>query len=111
MLIINNVEIEVPLKYLSNFWRTLCEIDLILPWSTDCVLFFTVGATKFKITGNIKKKIFENENPEKIVNTVEKILNFDNQQKGKGRSRMLASRPSDLVHIAKVSDYSNISNY
>ena len=53
MLIINNVEIEVPLKYLSNFWRTLCEIDLILPWSTDCVLFFTVGATKFKITGNI----------------------------------------------------------
>ena len=50
MLIINNVEIEVPLKYLSNFWRTLCKIDLILPWSTDCVLFFTVGATKFKIT-------------------------------------------------------------
>ena len=36
---IDNVEIMVPLKYLSNFWRTLemplinCEINLILTWS------------------------------------------------------------------------------
>ena len=36
-----NVEIMVPLKYLSNFWRTLemplinCEIELILTWSTN----------------------------------------------------------------------------
>ena len=34
-----DVEIIVPLKYLSNFWRTLemslinCEINLILTWS------------------------------------------------------------------------------
>ena len=34
-----HVEIMVPLKYLSNFWRTLemplvnCEIELILSWS------------------------------------------------------------------------------
>ena len=34
----------VPLKYLSNFWRTLegllinCEINLILIWSTNCVI-------------------------------------------------------------------------
>ena len=33
-----NVEIMVPLKYLSNFWRTLemplinCEVELILTW-------------------------------------------------------------------------------
>ena len=33
-----NVEIMVPLKYLSNFWKTLemplinCEINLILTW-------------------------------------------------------------------------------
>ena len=38
------VEIVVPLKYLSNFWRTLnmplinCEINLILTWSEKCVL-------------------------------------------------------------------------
>ena len=37
-----NVEIIVPLKYLSNFWRTLemplinCEVNLILTWSQDC---------------------------------------------------------------------------
>ena len=37
-----DVEIMVPLKYLSNFWRTLemplinCEVNLILTWSKDC---------------------------------------------------------------------------
>ena len=49
------VEIMVPLKYLSNFWRTLemplinCEIDLYLNWSEMCVILATVvvnqGAT------------------------------------------------------------------
>ena len=39
-----NIEIMVRLKYLSNFWRTLemplinCEINLILAWSTNCVI-------------------------------------------------------------------------
>ena len=38
-----DVEIMVPLKYLSNFWRTLemplinCEVNLILTWSSTCV--------------------------------------------------------------------------
>ena len=38
------VEIIVPLKYLSNFWRTLempliiYEVNLILTWSKDCVI-------------------------------------------------------------------------
>ena len=42
-----NVEIMVPLKYLSNFWRTLemplinCEINLILAWSTNCIIVST----------------------------------------------------------------------
>ena len=41
---IDNVEIMDPLKYLSNFWRTLemslinCEVELILTWSADCVI-------------------------------------------------------------------------
>ena len=56
---INNVEIMVPLKYLSNFWRTLemalinCEVNLILIWSANCVIVYTniayQGAT-FEIT-------------------------------------------------------------
>ena len=39
-----DVEIVVPLKYLSNFWRTLgtplinCEINLFLTWFEKCVL-------------------------------------------------------------------------
>ena len=39
-----NIEIVVPLKYLSNFWRTLdmplinCEVSLTLTWSQNCVL-------------------------------------------------------------------------
>ena len=42
-----NVEIMVPLKYLSNFWRTLemplinCEVELILNWSANCVIIYT----------------------------------------------------------------------
>ena len=38
------VEIAVPLKYLSNFWRTIniplinCEVSLILTWSKECVI-------------------------------------------------------------------------
>ena len=42
-----DVEIMVPLKYLSNFWRTLemplinCEVNLILTWSSTCVLVAT----------------------------------------------------------------------
>ena len=41
------VEIAVPLKYLSNFWRTLdmslinCEVYLILYWSRECVITST----------------------------------------------------------------------
>ena len=51
-----DVEIIVPLKYLSNFWRTLemplinCEVNLILAWSKDCVITNSTGEGKFKIT-------------------------------------------------------------
>ena len=51
-----NVEIIVPLKYLSNFWRTLemplinCEVNLILTWSRDCVITNSTRKGKFAIT-------------------------------------------------------------
>ena len=51
-----DVEIIVPLKYLSYFWRTLemplinCEVNLILTWSKDCVITNSEGEGKFKIT-------------------------------------------------------------
>ena len=45
-----------PLKYLSNFWRTLqmplvnIEVNLILTWSLTCVITNSTGAVKFAIT-------------------------------------------------------------
>ena len=54
-----NFEIIVPLKYLSNFWRTLemplinCEINLIQTWSEKCVISYNTDsnqATTFAIT-------------------------------------------------------------
>ena len=62
---INDVEIMVILKYLSNFCRFLemllinCEVELILTWSADCVIIntnvvnqvptFTITETNFYI--------------------------------------------------------------
>ena len=54
----NTKEVEkiVPLKYLSNFWRTLemplinCEANLILRWSATCVITNSTSKGKFEIT-------------------------------------------------------------
>ena len=46
----------VPLKHLSNFWRTLemplikCEIALILTLISTCVITNSTGAGSFEIT-------------------------------------------------------------
>ena len=51
-----DVEIIVPLKYLSNFWRILevpvinCEVNRILTWSEDCVITNSEGEAKFATT-------------------------------------------------------------
>ena len=50
-----DVEIVVPLKYLSNFWRTLelyltnGKINIILAWSATCLITNSTGAGKFPI--------------------------------------------------------------
>ena len=46
----------MPLKYLSNFWKTLemrlinSEVNLTLTWSRDYVTTHSIGAEKFAIT-------------------------------------------------------------
>ena len=51
----NGVKIAVPLKYLSNFWRSLemrlinCKVELILKWYERCLLTAAATAT-FRIT-------------------------------------------------------------
>ena len=40
----NETEVVIPLKHLSNFWRSLnillinCEVELILTWTKNCTL-------------------------------------------------------------------------
>ena len=52
-----DVKIIVPLKYLCNFWRTPemllinCEVNLILTWSSNCVITNSTGAGKFATVG------------------------------------------------------------
>ena len=52
----NSVKIVVPLKYLSNFWRSLkillinCKVELSLKWNENCILSSAGTATNFTIT-------------------------------------------------------------
>ena len=52
----NGVRIVVPLKYLSNFWRSLemplinCKVELSLSWNPNCFLSNLVGNSTFTIT-------------------------------------------------------------
>ena len=53
--VLKDLKIAVPLKYLSNLWRSLemplinCKIHLELNWTKDCVMS-TIADTTFKIT-------------------------------------------------------------
>ena len=50
------VKIVVPLKYLSNFWRSLkmslinCKVEFSLKWYNNCILSSSGTAAIFKIT-------------------------------------------------------------
>ena len=52
----NGVKIAVPLKYLSNFWRSLemplinCKVELSLKWHENCILSSAGTAATFVIT-------------------------------------------------------------
>ena len=51
----NCVKIAAPLKYLSNFWRSLemplinCKDELSLRWDPNCVLCTLAGVSRFTI--------------------------------------------------------------
>ena len=53
---VKNIKIVVPLKYLSNFWRSLempiinCKIHFELNWIEDCILSSDGDSAKSKIT-------------------------------------------------------------
>ena len=53
---VKDTKVAVPLKYLSNFWRSLemsltnCKVHLELNWIEDCILSSAGNSGKFKIT-------------------------------------------------------------
>ena len=59
-----DVETMVPLKYLSNFWRTLempliiCEVNLILTWSSTCVFISTNAQNQSATFAITDKKLY-----------------------------------------------------
>ena len=63
----NGIKIVVPLKYLSNFWRSLniplinCEIELILIWFKNCVL---ISKAITEVNYDADPIVYETDNPE-----------------------------------------------
>ena len=62
-----------------------------------------------------KKVIIENENPNKIVNLVEKIFDFNKQQKGKGidiltHKQMFQRLPMVLAQVKAGNTSENLLN-
>ena len=53
---VKEAKIVVPLKYLSNFWRSLemplvnCKVYLEVSWIEDCILSSAGNSAKFEIT-------------------------------------------------------------
>ena len=80
-LIFGNAKIAVPLKYLSNFWRSLemplinCKIHLELNWSKDCVMS-TIADTTFKIKNTVRRSncYFIRQRPCKTGKTIRRSI-------------------------------------
>ena len=72
----------MPLKYLSNFWRTLdtplinCKIELLLTWSKICLLMNE--AERNVATELINQNITTRENVVINTNVVSKVDNPEN---------------------------------
>ena len=93
-----HVEIMVPLKYLSNFWRTLemplinCEVTLILTWSsiTDTKLY--VPVVTLSTQGNSKLL-------QQLKSSFKRVVNWN---KYLSKPELLARNP-DLNHLVEPS--------
>ena len=71
--ILRNRKIVVPLKNLSNFWRSLeislinCKVELKLKWTKNCVLS-PAGADN--VSGNVSGNVNDNVNFNNIIFTI-----------------------------------------
>ena len=102
----NGLKIAVPLKYLSNFWRSLemplinCNVELSLKWYERCLLTAANTAT-FRITDAklyvpiVTLSIEDNSNLSKLLNEGFKRPIYCNEYK---------VTPNKTVEIADVND-------
>ena len=107
-----DVEIMVLLKYVSNFWRTLeiplinCEVNLILTWSSTCVITNSTSAGRFAITDTklyvpvITLSIQDNSKLlQQLKSGFKRVINW---YKYLSKSELLAQNPS-LSHLVEPS--------
>ena len=66
----NDVKVVVPLKHLSNFWRSLniplinCEVELILTWFKNCVL---IDKSTREVNYAVESNVYQIDNPENAI--------------------------------------------
>ena len=85
----NEIEVVIPRKHLSKFWRTLnipfinCEMELILTWSKNCVLADMAAANnpptglEFQITDTklyVRVVTLSTENDKKILEQLKSVF-------------------------------------
>ena len=66
----NDVKVVVPLKHLSNFWRSLniplisCEVELILTWFKNCLL---IDKSTREADYDADPNVYQIDNPENAI--------------------------------------------
>ena len=110
-----DVETMVPLKYLSNFWRTLempsinCEINLILTWSENCVIdstdvanqnaTFTISDPKLYVPVVTLSSQYSAKLLQKLKSGFKRVINWNNYL---SKPELLAQNPN-LNHLVEPS--------
>ena len=103
-----DVEIMVLLKYLSDFWRTLemplinCEVNLILTWSSTCVITDSNGAGTFAMTDTklyVPVVTLSTQELQLFKSGFKRVINWN---KYLSKPELLAQNPN-LNHIVKPS--------
>ena len=102
------VEILVPRKYLSNFWRNSkmslinCEINLILTWSANCVIVSTDVSNQnasFEITDT---KLYVQVVTLSTQDNSRLLQNLKSRFKGKISGNKYLSKPDLLAQNAQL---------
>ena len=113
----NGVKIAVPLKYLSNFWRSLemslinCKIELSLKWHERCLLTAATSAT-FRITDAklyvpiVTLSIENNSKLTKLLNEGFKRPIYWNEYKVTPNKAVEIAAANDVKYIRELLDSS-----